>query len=906
MASINVPITAFSGGEIGGEAQTRVDLQIYPTTAETMENVFPLMQGAMIKAPGTEYIGTISAAAAIVRPFIYNVDETRVLEISDGEMRFVDGNGYVAITGAAATIAAPVDNGSTGGSVITPGTGVNVSFACEAGGEARAYWEITGGVSDSPTTFRFTVSYRPVKVRIGTTTSADDILEEITFDPGQHIITFTPTASTYYFRARLIEEGAALLSALTRRPAGILTLPTPWLETELAGLRFEQSNDVMWIYHGNYQTRVLERRGDTSWSLRLYAPNDGPFEVPNQTDMTLQPNRITGSGTITASEDFFTPDHVNKIFEIEHKGQTSLLDASGVGQVSDPIRVTGVTEWVDNVRVTSRIFKVTVEGTFVGSVKLQRSAGNTIDWQDVATYSSATATQINDELPNQIIYYRFYCDTYTSGTIECRLFYAGGATTGRCRIKTYTSPTQCNMEVIDNFGAIRATTTWSEGSWGDDVGWPVAGQIDEGRHVLVREDRFFASVSDDYESHAIGVDSADAISRRIGTGDVNTARWIESAARGLVIGTSGAEIKISSSANEEAITPLNVKAKAIGDEGSSDAQAVKASGRIVYIDRTHTRLMQCYFNEDSFDLDNDDLTRLHKKIAGEITDGTDEGFVEVAYAKQPEPRLFVVRSDGQLAVMLYGPREGVYGWSRYVAASPDGTPAAFKSVCVVPGKPEDRVHVVVERTIDGDTVLYHERFALQNFPISVDANGNKIAPEAWRLQCALSSYDEAGGTVVTGLSHLTGQTVRVWGDGRDAGEYTVGASSITLNDSYQYVIVGLEYQGKWRSSKLAYGAQMGTALTMEKQVKRLGVIVHETPVGALKYGRSFEEATDQLSGEIIDGTLMDSAVTLWSNEENQPFEGETSLDSRVCLVMDGAAPVTVLCLVPSLELVEAG
>lgn len=886
----NVPLALFNGGEIGKEALARVDLEVYPSTAEVMENVLPLMGGAMIKAPGSEFICALADnTTAKVRPFVFNIDETRVLQFRDGEMRIIDGDAQVAITGAAATIGTPVNNASTGSASVLA-SGQDITFTATPSGEARAYWPITSGVNGSPTTFKFRIERRPLKIRIGTTTSAEDILNEITLDPGDHVITFTPTATTYYFRARLDDAGKAILSGLQRMEAGALAIPTPYAADDLQSLRFEQSNDVIWIYHPDYRTRALERRGDTSWSLRLFRPTTGPFEVLNTSTTTLTPSARVGSATLSASSALFSASSVGQIFQLEHQGQTRSLDATAVDQASETVRVIGV--------ASSRIFSLSIAGTFSGSVKLQRSAGNDVDWQDVATYSISGVHQIDDDLDNQVIYYRVLCSAFTSGTIECIIYYAGGTTTGRCEIVAYTSPTSVTIEIFEAFGSASATTLWNEGSWSDALGWPAAGGIDESRHALGFDDRFFSSEVDDYEGYELGANSSDAISRRLGTGDVNAVRWIESGEQ-LLIGTSGGEVRIASSAYEEAITPLNVKAKAFGDEGSADAQAIKAGTRVVFIDRTRARLVQCYFDNDSAKIDTDDLTRLHKKVAGEIEEDSGDGFVEIAYQRRPEPRIWAVRSDGQLVTMLYGPKEGVYAWSRVTGANG----GLFKSVCVRPGTPEDRVHVIVERVIDGVTVTYHERLALQNFYIDIDADEVMTAPKAWRLQCALSSDGVATDTF-SGLDHLEGEEVRVWGDGRDAGAYTVVGGSITTSFPIEYAIIGLNYSGRWKSSKLAYGAQYGTALTMHKEVSRLGVVVHETPVGAIKYGRSWAEATDALSEEFEEGMTMDAPVTLWSKEYNQPFSGASEIDSRVYLVMDTPAPAMVLALVPGVDVQE--
>lgn len=884
----NVPITSFSGGEIGKEALARVELELYPTTGEMFENCWPTMRGSLTRAPGTEYIGTVADTGSIVRPFAYNVDQTRVLQISDEEMRLIDGNAYVSLTGGAATIANPADNTSTGGSSVSGTT--TLTMTCVAGGEAKASWAVTGGAL-SQTTFAFEVQRRPIKFSVGTTVGLEDILGEITLEPGYHLITVLPTATSYYLRAKLDEGGKAIITNMARKAAGVMVLQTPWPIANLASLRMRQANDIVYFYHPDYRTRVLERRGDTSWSLRLFRPEDGPFETPNLTTTTLTPSDVSGSVNVVASKALFSSSSVGQLLELTHQGQTETLAATAVDQVTDSIRVIGID--------TNRQFTLAISGTFVATVKLQRSFGNTVDWIDYNSYSSIQNVSINDELPNQIVYYRVICSAYTSGTVNVTLAYGNGETTGRGEIVSYTNSTTVVVEVYEAFGATTATTRWSEGSWSDASGWPAAGLIEDSRHWLLGDGgRLWVSASDDYESFLVDSDLSAAISRTIGVGDTNVPRWIEAASR-IVAGTHGGELEIGSNNLDETITYLNLKAKTVGDEGSANAQAVRAGKRVVFIDNSRMRLMQAYQDSDTGSTEVDDLCRLHEKIAGEIEQGSGDGFVELAYQRRPERRIWVVRSDGQLCVMLYVPREGIYAWARITGA--DG--GLFKSVCVIPGSPEDRVHVLVERVINGSTVLYHERFALNYFPVITEDDGSQNAPEAWRLQCALVT-DGSPATVFSGLSHLQGETVRVWADGKDVGTKVVSGGSITLTDAASYVIIGLEVAARWKSSKMSYGARRGTGLTMDKSIGRLGIVTYQTPIGALSWGRSFDDTDDGLQNEFFDQITMDQPALLVSSEENNPFEGVTEVDPRIHLKMRGAAPVTVLAIVPNVDVEE--
>ena len=93
MARVTVPLPSFNGGEVGKRALARVDLtDLYPKCAETMENCWASVQGPLSKVPGTEHFGTsASNAVAILRPFIFDEDDSVLLELSNLKMRFQPG-----------------------------------------------------------------------------------------------------------------------------------------------------------------------------------------------------------------------------------------------------------------------------------------------------------------------------------------------------------------------------------------------------------------------------------------------------------------------------------------------------------------------------------------------------------------------------------------------------------------------------------------------------------------------------------------------------------------------------------------------------------------------------------------------------------------------------------------------
>ncbi len=70
--------------------------------------------------------------------------------------------------------------------------------------------------------------------------------------------------------------------------------------------------------------------------------------------------------------------------------------------------------------------------------------------------------------------------------------------------------------------------------------------------------------------------------------------------------------------------------------------------------------------------------------------------------------------------------------------------------------------------------------------------------------------------------------------------YTVTGGQITLGVQVEDAVVGLYYRARYKSSKLAYAAQAGTALTRQKIINSLGIIGQYIHYQGLRYGQSFD------------------------------------------------------------------
>ena len=751
-------------------------------------------------------------------------------------------------------------------------SGADVTFTTTAGDVGRVENEITTAAPTDAVTFEFVVGRNPLTMRVGTTSGAQDIVTDIAFPPGTWVITFTPGVSPYFLQFAALEIGKATLTGFARVAAGRFSIDTPWAGEHISSIRFQQSLNVVWAAHRTYQTQVIERRGTTSWGIRAYAPTDGPFFPLNATDYTLTPSALTGEITITANGPVFTALDAGMLLKLTHSGQFETETVTALDDATDWIQVTGIEGF--------RAFTYEVTGTFTATIVLERSVGNTVNPETVNTFTSATSGSLNDTYDNQIIYYRLRCSAYTSGTPVLSLTYSGGVTDGIARIVSVAADNSVTADVIEPFSKTDSTVLWYMGAWSNRSGWPAAVGMHDGRLALGRAFQYWLSVADDFESHLIGPNDADAISRTL-TGKMNAISWLKGVDQ-LLAGTIGAEHRITAGALAEIMTPSTTFSKPVSARGSADTNAVPIDDAVAFIDRTRMRIYLASPDGDGYTLV--DLTRLHRKIGGA------SGFKELAFQTSPEPRLWALRNDGEVAIMAIDPVEQLASWFRYKMEG-----ATIKSVAIIPAGTEDAVYFAVDR---GNAAYTIERLAMEDYT---------DLEEAWRLQGAVEYSGSATGTL-TGLTHLNGDSVYVWGNGRQYGPLTVSGGQVTLPDdaTVTYAITGIKYKGKHKGSRLDFGGAQGTALTQMKQIKGLGMMIYRTPGAMLKWGRSFTDADlTSLEDRIQDGTLVfDGPLQEYTVDAWYEFAGQAERDPRLHIVMDGAGPATILGLVPKVDVAD--
>lgn len=774
----------------------------------------------------------------------------------------------------------------TGGKINLTGTGFSAAIRKQTVAVAAPDQNVEHAL-------RIVIERGPVVFRCGSTDGGDEYIPETTLGTGEHSLAFTPTGANFYIRFSSTRQYMAIIDSVTVESAGVMEIATPWLEADLPLIRWQQSEDVVYLACAGYQQRKIERRNNTnSWSVVLYQPEDGPFRVVNTGVTRLTPSAINGDITLTASRSLFRSTHVGALFQMTSVGQLVEADASGEDQWSDPIRVIGTG--------AARNFSYAIAGTWSGTVKIQRSVDAPGAWVDVAGLSFAgnTSSSYTDGLANQIIYYRIGIKTggYVSGTAEVSLEYASGGITGVVRITGYSSETSATAVVLKTLGGTGSTASWREGEWSPRRGWPDSVVLDGGRLTFGGRGKTILSVSDAYESFDPDFEGdAGPINRSIPASNSETVNWMLSLER-LCLGTAGGEFVIRSSTLDEPLTPSLFNPKSPSDRGSKAIPAVKIGTSGLFVGKSGSKLLLLKFGAEGsadYSTADGDLLQICPEFGA-------AGFVRLEIQQNPDVRIHAIRADGTVGIIVLEESEDV---KCLIDIETDGF---VEDVLILPGDVEDKVYYWVRRVIGGVDKRYMERWAMES-----ECQGGTLNKQAH----SFITYTGAATTTITDLGHLEGEEVIVWADGKDCSPldaaraprtYTVTAGAITLAEAVENAVVGLFYRGRFKSTKLAYAGQLGTALVQRKRVHSVGLLLSEAHHKGLYYGPDFEtmDCLPQMTAEY--GEAEDDEIYPDVEIDMTEFPGDWKTDSRICLEMSAPRPCTVVGMVFGMETHDKG
>lgn len=604
-----------------------------------------------------------------------------------------------------------------------------------------------------------------------------------------------------------------------------------------------------------------------AWQLErsITGPNDGFAAVPQPT------NVASSTTTSTSTSKAIGTGSTSGTSQSSSTGSAPVSGGDGTpGSGSTSQDTTGSSQSTSNSETnttgTSTSTTTTQKGGFAADGTVFNANGN-----GGGTYQ--------DDLDNVIAWYRISAVSLTSGVINAQIIHGGsGGRTAVVRLVAVDSPTSARAQVLQPPSSDNPSDSWQFGDWSDAAGWPTAVALYDGRLGFSGRDHLWMSVSDAFDSFAAEIDDgsggttvgdSSAISRSIGYGPVAVINWMLPLTR-LLLGTAGSEVSVRSSALDAPLTPTGGMAmRDCSTYGSALVPAVKCDTRGLFADRSGRRLLQLAYDVNSQDYGATDLTRLHPDL------NLGNPIVRLAVQRQPNTRIHCLRADGTVAVLVFEPNDDVAAWYRVETA---GT---VEDVYVLPGLIEDVVYYTVNR----NGTRCRERLARLD-----QARGGTLN----LMADSFVTYSGAAISSLPGVGHLDGQTVCIWADGQDRGTAVVTGGGVALGGSYGAVCVGLPYQARWKSAKLAYGApQGGTALNRRKRLIALGLVLADAHAQGLSFGQSYD-VLDPMPLIEDDAPINAAGGETAYDEQEIELPGFWGTDDRLCLVGQAPRPCTVM------------
>jgi hypothetical protein len=280
-------------------------------------------------------------------------------------------------------------------------------------------------------------------------------------------------------------------------------------------------------------------------------------------------------------------------------------------------------------------------------------------------------------------------------------------------------------------------------------------------------------------SYSLPVVDSDRVQFRISSREFSAVKHVVSLSH-LALLSSSAEYRVTP-INTDAITPTSISVRPQSYVGAASVQPSVVNANVVFAAARGGHVRELGYNADVSGYLTGDLSLR----ATHLFD--DQTIVQQSYQKAPHPVIWFVSSTGNLLGLSYVPDEKVGAWHTHE------TDGVFESVCVIPEGDEDRVYVVVKRTINSQEVRFVERLSVQAVSLLADAV---------YMDCALT-YTGAATTTLSGLDHLEGKTVVILADGVVQPSKTVVGGAITLATAASKVHVGLATTARLRTLPLS-------------------------------------------------------------------------------------------------------
>lgn len=534
------------------------------------------------------------------------------------------------------------------------------------------------------------------------------------YTPGQIVIA---GGNNYYCIANTTGNAPPNVTYWYPMPAGnIFEVPNNFAEADLFDIHYVQSQDILTFVHPNYPPSELQRRGVNYWTLvtesfvSVLSPpisaSSNPDVATGATNFQQYAYKITSVNN-TGLEESLTSDTAlgpQNACSAMTKANPGVFTLAAVhhSNLAQQVLVTGFA--ANGVpQLPDGYYLVNTTPT-TSSISLKTTAGVVIDTTSFGTYSG---TGGNVQFPfawNSLL---------TTGNYNT-IIWAPAASATRYNVYKqsnglygYIGQTDQTFFKDDNITSDISKTPpilnnpfLGAGNYPGAVSYFEQRKAYAGTLNLPQNLWLTQSGTELNLGYSIPTRDTDGISFRVAAREANTIRHIVPLNQ-LILLTSSAEWRVTS-VNSDALTPTSISVRPQSYVGSSNVQPAIVNSNLIYAAARggHVRELGYSWQQQAYTSGDLSLRAPH------LFDGYN--IVDMAYAKSPQPIIWMPSSSGNLLGITYVPEQQIGAWHHHDSFTKVAQ-SIIESSCVVAEGNEDVLYCIIQRVINGAIVRYVER-----------------------------------------------------------------------------------------------------------------------------------------------------------------------------------------------------
>lgn len=427
--------------------------------------------------------------------------------------------------------------------------------------------------------------------------------------------------------------------------------------------------------------------------------------------------------------------------------------------------------------------------------------------------------------------------------------------------------TRATIDMKAKAWATTATSDFRLGAWGDGQGWPTLCTIHEQRLVWSGVTNYpWLWMSNSFNYHNFSpstytgtIKDSNAIYYNMSTDKVTNVKWLASLGS-LIIGTELYELRMYSAG--AGLAPGDCVVRKETTYGVHDAAPVISDDTLIFIQRLqrHLRSIAYDYTRDAYV--GPDLSTLAESL-------TVRGLKKIVYQREPNGIIWALMNDGTLLAISYDKEESVTAWTRCEIA---GKNAKVIDVLVLPSESymQDMLIMLVERDVGGSRKRYMEVLSREYLDI-VKTKDAVFLDSAMR-------YSGAETTLISGLDHLEGETVRVMDRGGLHEDVTVTNGQVSLQYPISDGWIGLPYESYFETLERDTGDKQISVKMARVRIHRLvlyllrtlGLQVFQQQRGIYTQLLTFDPKSNMdTPPEPISGQKEHDVMTAWTSFDLQ-------------------------------------